>query len=944
MLVTSAGTGATAGVYLSYNGQTSTYSFLKIDGQGGLPIMNTSVTTVYGSNTTAISGNGNVALVCTIGYNATTASGVGSNIYYTTNILAASAIATFPTWSALGSLTSSSGLINLTSTTVGTLAWNAVAISSDGNYILVGATAVPSGKSTTSSTPSYIYLSSNGASGTPTFTALSNLPSLQWSGFSISATGQYMYAAGSNFAVSMPQMYYSSTFGVSWTQITYPTNVQPNLVSNIYLSLSQDGQYLLLASSGIPAIYNGALGNNVAIGTNAGLNNQAANNISIGANAGQTNAPGFAIAIGNSAGAQTDFFTTYSAPITNTVPGTGYIIPTLSLNGQTIIMGSYQTGNNITYSTDGGVTFTTSSSGIGIAYVAYTFISANGKYVLTSGTGGTGTLWYCNTFPTTISFPYSSASVWANVGGSISASTSFQWLLKSPGWQGVDPQLQPMWSYFPNPDAAAAPTWVSITTSNGIPTLNSAASLGVQQFSLSGNGQYSIITFYNTPNYSYLYYSNNSNSITTTGLGWVPIYPSSTNNLPSLVPNNSSAGPPAWGACAVSNTGNYILVASGIYNTSNVTYNSQGYAYLCTNNSSVTGVGLSANVSSLVFTQITFVGLAYWSSAFISLSGQYMLLCSTRYISGTSWEVTIYVSINYGITWNLLQNITITSNYYTRPGMSYDGTKIVNTSQSLIYVFTLQNSTSANMVAIGTQAAFFNQGQNSIAIGYQSGATFQNAVSSYGSIAIGYQAGILSQGYNAIAIGYQAGSYSATIGQPANTFMISTASIRSSAYGQVNSGALMYATNGELYYRSASKTFVINHPTQSDAYLVHACLEGPEAGVYYRGEGVIPTSMAYTIITLPSYSNALATTYTIHVTGKIGRIGNIGNIGKDISIHSYRTTRVVDGAFTVYGPPGAFFWHAYGRRHTIITEPRKEDVMLRGDGPYRYTVDPSLGL
>jgi hypothetical protein len=197
------------------------------------------------------------------------------------------------------------------------------------------------------------------------------------------------------------------------------------------------------------------------------------------------------------------------------------------------------------------------------------------------------------------------------------------------------------------------------------------------------------------------------------------------------------------------------------------------------------------------------------------------------------------------------------------------------------------------MVAIGTQAAFFNQGLNSIAIGYQAGATFQNAVSSYGSIAIGYQAGILSQGYNAIAIGYQAGSYSATTGQPANTFMISTASIRSSAYGQVSSGALMYATNGELYYRSASKTFVIDHPTILDAHLVHACLEGPEAGVYYRGEGVIPTSRDVGVtITLPSYSEALATAYTVHITGKVDKC--------DTTLKSYRASRVVGGTFTLF--------------------------------------------
>ena len=358
-----------------------------------------------------------------------------------------------------------------------------------------------------------------------------------------------------------------------------------------------------------------------------------------------------------------------------------------------------------------------------------------------------------------------------------------------------------------------------------------------------------------------------------------------------------------------------------------VIYNIQGYAYLCTNNSSVTGVGLSANVSSLVFTQITSLGLGYWGGAFISLSGQYMLLSSIQNTGGTSWTMILYISVNYGSTWTLLQTISVTSFYYQLPGMSADGSRIVSMGQPLMYVFTIQGNISINSVAIGTRAAINNQGPNSIAIGYQAGSTFQNIAASFGSIAIGYQAGILLQGYNAIAIGYQAGSYSATTGQPANTFMISTASVRSSAYGQVSSGALMYATNGELFYRSASKTFVINHPTQSDAYLIHACLEGPEAGVYVRGKGVIAPMTESMVITLPSYSNALATAYTIHVTGK--------REDKD-AIHSYRATRVIDGTFTVYGPPGSFFWHAYGTRHAIVTEPRKEEVTLRGDGPYRY--------
>ena len=929
MLATSAGTSLTAGVYLSYNGQSIPYSFLKIDGQGGLPIMNTSVTTVYVSNITAISGNGNVALVCTIGYNATQANGVGSNIYYTTNILAASVNGTFPTWSALASATSASGLVNLTSTTIGTLAWNAVAISSNGNYILAGATAVPSGIATTTLTPSYLYLSSNGASGTPTFTALSNLPSLQWSGFTISATGQFMYAAATSLANGTPQMYYSSTFGVSWTQIIYPTNAQLNIVSNVYLSLSQDGQYLLLASYNIPAIYNGSLGNNVAIGANAGAVSQAANNVSIGTNAGQTNAPGFAVAIGNAAGAQTDLLAIYTPNIVSAVAAFNISAPTCTLNGQTILFNRYTNDTITLYSTNGGISFSQPGfAGLGGAYVTAALISSSGQYALININNNT--IFFSNTFSINQTFSYSSSATVIYTCGSLCASTSFQWIIASAG------SLQPnpiYWAYLSNPSIGVAPAWIAIGTTYGIPTL-SGTTVFSQQSCISGNGQYSLFTISSSTVYSYLYYSNSTNLTTTTGLGWVPIFPSVTNNLPTLVPNNTNAGPPAWTSSAMSNNAQYILVASGVYmsNQNTIGYTTLGYAYLCTNGNSSTGSGLTTNVSSLVFTQISSLGAGYWSSAFMSLSGQYMLLNNNPFIGSNSWTSIIYVSTNYGSSWVQLYQSINQAVYFARPGMSGDGTKIIMFGQNSIYIFTLQSSVTINTVAIGTQAATNNQGINSIAIGYQAAATFQNIAASFGSIAIGYQAGILSQGYNAIAIGYQAGSYSATSGQPANTFMISTASVRSSAYGQVSSGALMYATNGELYYRSASKTFVIDHPTTPDAYLVHACLEGPEAGVYYRGKGTTMDGSA--LITLPSYTNALATDYTINVTGNISE--------SDHAVKSYRATRVVGGTFTVYGPPGDFYWHVYGKRGEIVTEPSKEAVTRCGEGPYQYIAAAGL--
>jgi hypothetical protein len=132
------------------------------------------------------------------------------------------------------------------------------------------------------------------------------------------------------------------------------------------------------------------------------------------------------------------------------------------------------------------------------------------------------------------------------------------------------------------------------------------------------------------------------------------------------------------------------------------------------------------------------------------------------------------------------------------------------------------------------------------------------------------------------------------------------------------------SVNGEVQSITTSKTFVIDHPTKEDKYLVHACLEGPEGGVYYRGEGNIIEGIDTAIIKLPDYAEHLATNFTINVTP----------IGKP---RLMSTSRVKNGKFCVYSDqPGEFFWTVYGRRSSIDTEPRKDSVNVQGQGPYRW--------
>ena len=125
----------------------------------------------------------------------------------------------------------------------------------------------------------------------------------------------------------------------------------------------------------------------------------------------------------------------------------------------------------------------------------------------------------------------------------------------------------------------------------------------------------------------------------------------------------------------------------------------------------------------------------------------------------------------------------------------------------------------------------------------------------------------------------------------------------------------------------AGKTFVIDNPTDSNKYLVHACLEGPEAGVYYRGEGQI-TNDSYTVIKLPNYVDKLARDFTVNLT----QIYDDNDV-KDVTL---KCSRVKDNKFIVYGKNCDFYWIVYGKRFELDVEPYKSKISVKGDGPYTW--------
>jgi hypothetical protein len=131
------------------------------------------------------------------------------------------------------------------------------------------------------------------------------------------------------------------------------------------------------------------------------------------------------------------------------------------------------------------------------------------------------------------------------------------------------------------------------------------------------------------------------------------------------------------------------------------------------------------------------------------------------------------------------------------------------------------------------------------------------------SVAIGYSAGQYNQGQNSVAIGNLAGPTSGSVVYGTGVtggFYVKPINVTAST-----TNALVYNTvTSEIAYNT-SKTFVIDHPIDKNKYLVHACLEGPEAGVYYRGKSEIVNNDFVEII-LPDYVDLLATEFTIQIT------------------------------------------------------------------------------
>ena len=200
--------------------------------------------------------------------------------------------------------------------------------------------------------------------------------------------------------------------------------------------------------------------------------------------------------------------------------------------------------------------------------------------------------------------------------------------------------------------------------------------------------------------------------------------------------------------------------------------------------------------------------------------------------------------------------------------------------------------------------------------------------------------GIYSVGDMMIGEGRSIGSYNSKLGN--NALIMRTGCVSNSVANQVSfiwEGDELKAVplqDGTVITRKkvSVKNFTIDHPVDRERYLVHACLEGATADVFYRGKDSIGVGYDYVDIMLPDYYGKLVKvgTSTLQLT-VIGR--PICRLGGEVYEEECRV-RVYLGH--ICREVVNFYWEVKGERvdTDFDCEPRREDVRVMGMGPYTY--------
>ena len=675
--------------------------------------------------------------------------------------------------------------------------FNACSISGNGQYILAGA----------NTSPYVTYLSSNANNGNTasiTFSIINGLPvnSRMWNTADISDTGQYMVMVTQNTLSGY--IYISYNYGVNWSVFSATTGL--NMVR---VGMSLNGKYImalpyntvpatgiLLVLSTIPSNTN-----DIAIGYQAGYQNQNGNSIAIGTTAGSVNQPVNAIAVGNGAGYQQTSTYNYNGtygPAVQVSTITTTFSSAMSYDGKYIIFGQWSgtttTGSNPSFSNNYGESFSLLSSFIIPTSVTIGSIamSSNGQYMVfvttpsTSSTGQIQTCYYSvnGTASAISSITASALSVISgnapvnntivqmfNGYSALCMSSTGQYILFANysaslgnGYTFGTPNNYVYYSCNGGPSSTAISiTFTNITTGfapgNGLPAAQTTAGNGLwYQSGMSSSGQYIIMPYAATATgLQNLYYSSNGNAATPASLVFSTL--PATAGIPSIGANATALV--YMRNVSMSGTGQYILV--NVYG---------GFVYLSSNGTSGAANVTFTNISNRLTSSTT---AQNWAQCGISNSGQYMFTA----IVSTS---IFYVSTNYGVNWTNIQ-LTLSGGIDGNCCISGDGTKIILTgtnfggNYSFTIPLTLQQNTSFNTVAIGYNAGNYNQGPNSVCIGNTANAQISD-IGADGAVVINGTGSSLS----------------------ANGPGFFVKPVRSSANGQTSAGALYYSSAGEICY------------------------------------------------------------------------------------------------------------------------------------------------
>ena len=357
----------------------------------------------------------------------------------------------------------------------------------------------------------------------------------------VSITGQYMALVTTN--TSSPNVYYSSNYGANFTGLTVGSTPMTTC------AISADGSYITVSNgTTVYQLNNNSNGFSLALGNNAGVQNQGLNAIAIGNYAGQINQSANSIVLNASGSALTSYGQGfYVAPIVqyNTSPSTTFSLLAYGTDNQVVQSGiiiSSQTSTQTLMQVTG--TITTS------AIAAATDLIAQGIYLTPSPANSATIIQYFQKVANTIA-PNGTPPFWMN--GYTYGTTG-----TTPGgnayWGGV---------LMPNGNVLLVPT---NATSIGIynPNTNTFSTTGTTP----GNSAYwgGVLL----PNGNVLFVPTNTASI--------GIYNPTTNTFSTT---GITPGGYAYMGGVVLPNGNVLLVPSyatsiGIYNSTTNTFSTTG--------------------------------------------------------------------------------------------------------------------------------------------------------------------------------------------------------------------------------------------------------------------------------------------------------------------------------------------------------------------------------